>query len=90
MFTQNRRSRSSSKRHHSETNYREVITELAAHPVVRYMATGVATVLLAQLARKARNNYPEISQFIHDSVGMFETNMADMRYQMEEGFRERH
>lgn len=72
-----------SRRHDSDFGYKEVIIDVASHPAVKYMAAGVATAMLARLASKASERYPEISRFIQDNVDMFETNMDYMRFEIE-------
>lgn len=85
-----KKNRSRSRRRGDNFDYREMVIEVASHPAVRYMAAGVATAMLANLARKTSRRYPEISRFIQDNVDMFETNMDYMRFEIEEGSRYRH
>lgn len=58
-------------------NYWNYIQEFSAKPAVRYVAGGLAVAILARLAMKMSDRYPEISTFIKENIDTVESKLQE-------------
>lgn len=87
--TRGSRSRGSSRssRGGEQSDLSGMIREIISNPTVRYVAGGIATAMLAKLATKMSDRYPELSNFIRENLDTFEGRLADTRSGLSESQR---
>lgn len=64
-------------RRHRE--YQEILSEILGSPAVKYIAAGVAAAILARIANKLADEYPEISNFIKENRENLEGKMQKFK-----------
>ena len=63
----------------SEHEYISLVHEFVTNPKVKYVAGEIATALLAKLATKLSDKYPEISNFIRENLESVESKISKER-----------
>lgn len=61
-----------------------------ANPAVRYVASGIATALLARMAKGLAAKYPEISRFVGEQMDTIEGKLVDFKNGLENDTVARH
>lgn len=51
--------------------------EWVENPAVRYVASGIATAVLAKIASNMSAKYPQISSFLSENLGTLEGKLAE-------------
>lgn len=65
-----------------ERNFNDVkasVFQLSEKPAVRYIAAGAGLAILARLAMKAADKYPEISRFFQENLDVIEDKLREYR-----------
>lgn len=70
-----------------DRDYKDILRELAANPAVRYVAGGIATAVLAKIASKLSERYPELSNFIQENLDNVEGRLGDFKNSLSENAR---
>jgi hypothetical protein len=53
--------------------------EWMENPAVRYVASGIATAVLAKVATNMSSKYPQISSFLSENLGTLEGKLAEYK-----------
>lgn len=64
-------------------DYKELIREFLSSPTVKYVAGGISVALLARLATKLSDRYPELSNFMRENISMMENKLHEFRNEHE-------
>lgn len=60
-------------------DYKELIREFLQSPTVKYVAGGISVALLARLAAKLSDRYPELSEFMKENISMMENKLHEFK-----------
>lgn len=72
-YTERRSSRA------TESDFSGIVREFISSPTVRYVAGGIASAMLARLATKISEKYPELSNFLRENIDTFEGRLAEFK-----------
>jgi hypothetical protein len=63
----------------SQSEFSGIVREFISSPTVRYVAGGIASAMLARLATKISEKYPELSNFLRENIDTFEGRLAEFK-----------
>lgn len=68
-----------SKNRKKEINFERIFLELINAPAFKYLSIGLTAAILARIAKNVKNDYPEVSEFINQNLGLFEEKLNNLK-----------
>ncbi len=67
------------KNQKKEIDFERILVELVKGPVFKYISFGLTAAILARYAKKVQNDFPEVSDFINQNLGLLEEKLNNLR-----------
>jgi hypothetical protein len=62
-----------------EAEIERLLLDLIKGPVFKYVSFGLTAAILARFAKKAQGDYPEVSEFINQNLGLIEEKLNSLK-----------
>lgn len=62
-----------------EINVEEILSDFIQSPAFKFVTIGLTAAFLVRMAKKLESQYPEVSDFINDNIGILDEKINSLR-----------